>query len=148
MIFQIECCTLTVLRKTELSLFLPLERLNMKDDLILQSLTEKQQIYLEMSEMNGFEDHSQGSRSRLLLRADISENLQGEALLKSAVTEGKRNVGLRTCSLRCKGENKHIQSKYSSCKSFCNNIMLVCNPAQTSLFSETICRTGDAHLWF
>ncbi|XP_064898532.1 rho guanine nucleotide exchange factor 18 isoform X3 [Columba livia] len=64
------------------------ERLNMKDDLILQSLTEKQQIYLEMSEMNGFEDHSQGSRSRLLLRADISENLQGEALLKSAVTEG------------------------------------------------------------
>ncbi|XP_064898537.1 rho guanine nucleotide exchange factor 18 isoform X8 [Columba livia] len=65
------------------------ERLNMKDDLILQSLTEKQQIYLEMSEMNGFEDHSQGSRSRLLLRADISENLQGEALLKSAVTEAE-----------------------------------------------------------
>ncbi|XP_065714208.1 rho guanine nucleotide exchange factor 18 isoform X4 [Patagioenas fasciata] len=65
------------------------ERLNMKDDLILQSLTEKQQIYLEMSELNGFEDHSQGSRSRLLLRADISENLQGEALLKSAVTEAE-----------------------------------------------------------
>ncbi|XP_069734381.1 rho guanine nucleotide exchange factor 18 isoform X1 [Phaenicophaeus curvirostris] len=65
------------------------ERLNMKDDLILQSLTEKQQIYLEMSEMNGFEDHSQGSRSRLLLRGDISENLQGEALLKSAVTEAE-----------------------------------------------------------
>ncbi|KAM6369111.1 rho guanine nucleotide exchange factor 18 [Pluvialis apricaria] len=65
------------------------ERLNMKDDLILQSLTEKQQIYLEMSEMNGFEDHSQGSRSRLLLRGDISENLQGEAILKSAVTEAE-----------------------------------------------------------
>ncbi|XP_074934203.1 rho guanine nucleotide exchange factor 18 isoform X3 [Phalacrocorax aristotelis] len=65
------------------------ERLNMKDDLIIQSLTEKQQIYLEMSEMNGFEDHSQGSRSRLLLRGDISENLQGEAILKSAVTEAE-----------------------------------------------------------
>ncbi|NXY35890.1 ARHGI factor, partial [Pomatorhinus ruficollis] len=65
------------------------ERLNMKDDLILQSLTEKQQIYLEMSEVNGFEDHSQGSRARLLLRGDISENLQGEALLKSAVTEAE-----------------------------------------------------------
>ncbi|NXX58473.1 ARHGI factor, partial [Scopus umbretta] len=65
------------------------ERLNMKDDLIMQSLTEKQQIYLEMSEMNGFEDPSQGSRSRLLLRGDISENLQGEAILKSAVTEAE-----------------------------------------------------------
>ncbi|NXK26200.1 ARHGI factor, partial [Arenaria interpres] len=65
------------------------ERLNMKDDLILQSLTEKQQIYLEMSEMGGFEDHSQGSRSKLLLRGDTSENLQGEAILKSAVTEAE-----------------------------------------------------------
>ncbi|NXP40926.1 ARHGI factor, partial [Leiothrix lutea] len=65
------------------------ERLNVKDDLILQSLTEKQQIYLEMSEVNGFEDHSQGSRARLLLRGDISENLQGEAILKSAVTEAE-----------------------------------------------------------
>ncbi|NWY74545.1 ARHGI factor, partial [Erithacus rubecula] len=65
------------------------ERLNMKDDLILQSLTEKQQIYLEMSEVIGFEDHSQGSRARLLLRGDISENLQGEAILKSAVTEAE-----------------------------------------------------------
>ncbi|NXD82447.1 ARHGI factor, partial [Halcyon senegalensis] len=65
------------------------ERLNMKDDLIMQSLTEKQQIYLEMSEMNGFEDHSQGSRAKLLLRGDISENLQGEVILKSAVTEAE-----------------------------------------------------------
>lgn len=65
------------------------ERLNMKDELILQSLTEKQQIYLEMAEVMGFEDHSQGSRARLLLRGDISENLQGEAILKSAVTEAE-----------------------------------------------------------
>uniref|UniRef100_A0A8D0EJM9 Rho guanine nucleotide exchange factor 18 n=1 Tax=Strix occidentalis caurina TaxID=311401 RepID=A0A8D0EJM9_STROC len=87
------------------------ERLNMKDDLIMQSLTEKQQIYLEMSEMNGFEDHSQGSRSKLLLRGDISENLQGEVILKSAVTEGKCTVGMR--SLRCRGGDKHVGSKYS-----------------------------------
>ncbi|XP_032296941.1 rho guanine nucleotide exchange factor 18 isoform X4 [Coturnix japonica] len=65
------------------------ERLNTKDDLIVQSLTEKQQIYQEMSEMYGFEDHSQGSRSKLLLLGDIPESLQGEALLKSAVVEAE-----------------------------------------------------------
>ncbi|NXE95258.1 ARHGI factor, partial [Menura novaehollandiae] len=65
------------------------ERLNMKDDLIRQSLAEKQQIYLEMFEVNGFEDHSQGSQGQLLLRGDISENLQGEAIFKSAVTEAE-----------------------------------------------------------
>ncbi|XP_054252319.1 rho guanine nucleotide exchange factor 18 isoform X1 [Indicator indicator] len=64
------------------------ERLTVKDELILQSLTEKQQIYLEMSEMNGFEEQSQGSRARLLLRGDISEQ-QGEAILRSAVTEAE-----------------------------------------------------------
>uniref|UniRef100_A0A8C3LEH7 Rho guanine nucleotide exchange factor 18 n=1 Tax=Chrysolophus pictus TaxID=9089 RepID=A0A8C3LEH7_CHRPC len=65
------------------------ERLNTKDDLIVQSLTEKQQIYQEMSELYGFEDHSQGSQSRLLLLGDIPESLQGEALLKSAVVEAE-----------------------------------------------------------
>ncbi|OXB73112.1 UNVERIFIED_CONTAM: hypothetical protein H355_012037 [Colinus virginianus] len=65
------------------------ERLNTKDDLIVQSLTEKQQIYQEMSEVYGFEDHSQGSRSRLLLRGDVTESLQGETLLKSAVVEAE-----------------------------------------------------------
>uniref|UniRef100_A0A8C8S932 Rho guanine nucleotide exchange factor 18 n=1 Tax=Pelusios castaneus TaxID=367368 RepID=A0A8C8S932_9SAUR len=63
------------------------ERLSMKDDLIVQSLNEKQQIYLEMSELNGFEGFSQGVRSKLLLRGETSENLQGEVILKSAVTE-------------------------------------------------------------
>ncbi|NXJ11892.1 ARHGI factor, partial [Odontophorus gujanensis] len=65
------------------------ERLNTKDDLIMQSLTEKQQIYQEMSEVYGFEDHSQGSRPRLLLRGDVTESLQGETLLKSAVVEAE-----------------------------------------------------------
>ncbi|XP_067417255.1 rho guanine nucleotide exchange factor 18 isoform X2 [Emydura macquarii macquarii] len=63
------------------------DRLSIKDDLIVQSLNEKQQIYLEMSEMNGFEDLSQGARSKLLLRGETLENLQGEVILKSAVTE-------------------------------------------------------------
>lgn len=63
------------------------ERLSLKDDLIVQSLNEKQQIYLEMAEMNGFEEPSSGSRSRLICRTESPENLQGEAILKRAVTE-------------------------------------------------------------
>ncbi|XP_058137915.1 rho guanine nucleotide exchange factor 18 isoform X2 [Dasypus novemcinctus] len=64
------------------------ERLNLKDHLIAQSLSEKQQIYLEMSEMSGLEDFSQGAPSPLLFRAgDPSESLQGELILKSAMTE-------------------------------------------------------------
>nr|KAF6479084.1 Rho/Rac guanine nucleotide exchange factor 18 [Molossus molossus] len=63
------------------------ERLNMKDQQIAQSLREKQQIYLEMAEMSGLEDLAQ---SRLLFRGgDLSENLQGELILKSAMTEIK-----------------------------------------------------------
>lgn len=59
----------------------------MKDQQIAQSLREKQQIYLEMAEMSGLEDLAQ---SRLLFRGgDRSENLQGELILKSAMTESK-----------------------------------------------------------
>ncbi|XP_059575615.1 rho guanine nucleotide exchange factor 18 isoform X1 [Alligator mississippiensis] len=66
------------------------ERLSTKDDLIMQRLIEKQQIYLEMFETNGFEDLSPGVGSRLLLKGtDSSENLQGEVILKSAVTEAE-----------------------------------------------------------
>nr|XP_020636687.1 rho guanine nucleotide exchange factor 18 isoform X4 [Pogona vitticeps] len=61
------------------------ELLSTKDDLIVQSLNEKQQIYLQMAEMNGFEDPA--SRSRLIVRAESPESLQGEALLKQAVRE-------------------------------------------------------------
>lgn len=78
-------------------MFFPLDRLSMKDDLILQSLNEKQQIYLEMSEMNGFEDLSQGARSKLLLRGETLENLQGEVILKSAVMESKCKTGMCVC---------------------------------------------------
>ncbi|KAM9688221.1 rho guanine nucleotide exchange factor 18 isoform 1-T1 [Trichechus inunguis] len=64
------------------------ERLSMKDQLIAQSLSEKQQIFLEMSEMSGLEDCIQGPQPRLLFRGgDPSENLQGELILRSAMTE-------------------------------------------------------------
>ncbi|XP_025718893.1 rho guanine nucleotide exchange factor 18 isoform X1 [Callorhinus ursinus] len=61
------------------------ERLNVKDQQIAQSLGEKQQIYLEMAEMSGLEDVPQ---SRLLFRGgDPSETMQGELILKSAMSE-------------------------------------------------------------
>uniref|UniRef100_F7CZN8 Rho/Rac guanine nucleotide exchange factor 18 n=1 Tax=Monodelphis domestica TaxID=13616 RepID=F7CZN8_MONDO len=64
------------------------ERLSRKDELIAQSLIEKQQIYLEMSEMNSFEDLPPGPRPRFFFRGgEPSENLQGEMILKSAVSE-------------------------------------------------------------
>ncbi|XP_063471827.1 rho guanine nucleotide exchange factor 18 isoform X2 [Symphalangus syndactylus] len=61
------------------------ERLSMKDQLIAQSLLEKQQIYLEMAEMGGLEDLPQ---PRGLFRGgDPSETLRGELILKSAMSE-------------------------------------------------------------
>ncbi|XP_006877547.1 PREDICTED: rho guanine nucleotide exchange factor 18 [Chrysochloris asiatica] len=64
------------------------ERLSMKDQLIAQSLSEKQQIFLEMSELIGPEDCAPGPPTRLLFRGgDPTENLQGELILRSAMTE-------------------------------------------------------------
>lgn len=61
------------------------ERLSQKDQLIAQSLLEKQQIYLEMAEMSGLEDSAQ---SRGLFRGgDAPETLQGEQIFKSAMNE-------------------------------------------------------------
>ncbi|XP_069505331.1 rho guanine nucleotide exchange factor 18 isoform X2 [Ambystoma mexicanum] len=62
------------------------DRLSQKDDLIAQNLNDKLQIYSEMSEISGIEDSFQGAQS-LLLRAEPLESLQGERILKSAVTE-------------------------------------------------------------
>ncbi|XP_060088729.1 rho guanine nucleotide exchange factor 18 [Heteronotia binoei] len=65
------------------------DRLRVKDDLIVQSLNEKQQIYLEMAEMNGFEDVPQASRPWLVCRTESPEDLQGEALARQAVSEAE-----------------------------------------------------------
>ncbi|KAJ8387720.1 hypothetical protein AAFF_G00150210 [Aldrovandia affinis] len=61
------------------------ERLSLKDAQIIQSLTEKLQIFADCAEMIGLEDT--GARSRLLLRGDASDLQQGEQLLKGAITE-------------------------------------------------------------
>ncbi|XP_059551714.1 rho guanine nucleotide exchange factor 18 isoform X2 [Myotis daubentonii] len=60
------------------------ERLSLKDQQIAQSLREKQQIFLEMAEMSGLDASAQ---PRLFRGGDLSENLQGEWILKSAMTE-------------------------------------------------------------
>ncbi|KAL1772792.1 rho guanine nucleotide exchange factor 18 isoform X1 [Sigmodon hispidus] len=62
------------------------ERLSLKDQLIAQSLLEKQQIYLEMAELSGLDESTQ---CRGLFRGggDPSETLQGEQILRSAMSE-------------------------------------------------------------
>ncbi|KAK2906788.1 hypothetical protein Q8A67_005773 [Cirrhinus molitorella] len=62
------------------------DRLTLKDAQIVQSLTEKLQLFAEMAEsVAGLEDAS--SHSRLLLRGDASDLQQGEQLLKGAITD-------------------------------------------------------------
>ncbi|XP_027624787.1 rho guanine nucleotide exchange factor 18 [Tupaia chinensis] len=68
------------------------ERLSQKDQLIAQSLLEKQQIYLEMAELSGLEDPPQ---SHALFRGgNPSEILQGEQILNSAMSEIEGIQGL------------------------------------------------------
>ncbi|XP_069858443.1 rho guanine nucleotide exchange factor 18 isoform X2 [Dipodomys merriami] len=63
------------------------ERLSLKDQLITQSLLEKQQIYMEMAEMSGLQDPGQSHSLGLFRGGDPAETLQGEQLLKSAMNE-------------------------------------------------------------
>lgn len=62
------------------------ERLSLKDQLIAQSLQEKQQIYLEMAELSGLDESAQ---CRGLFRGggDPSETLRGEQILRLAMNE-------------------------------------------------------------
>ncbi|CAJ0962025.1 unnamed protein product [Ranitomeya imitator] len=66
------------------------DRLIMKDTIIIQSLSEKLQICMEMAEMYGFDDSSQGSRVRFLVGSDNEENAKGEQLLLSAIAEAEK----------------------------------------------------------
>ncbi|XP_061636625.1 rho guanine nucleotide exchange factor 18 isoform X3 [Phyllopteryx taeniolatus] len=62
------------------------ERLSQKDAAIVQTLSEKLQLFADMAEsVAGLEDTA--SRSKLLLRGNASDLQQGEALLKEAITE-------------------------------------------------------------
>ncbi|XDV22597.1 hypothetical protein PO909_027462 [Leuciscus waleckii] len=75
------------------------DRLTLKDALIVQSLTEKLQLFAELAEsVAGLEDAS--SRSRLLLRGDASDLQQGEKLLKGAITEVENLQNLLTSGAR------------------------------------------------
>ncbi|KAM9459005.1 rho guanine nucleotide exchange factor 18-like isoform 1-T2 [Salvelinus alpinus] len=62
------------------------ERLYVKDSQIMQSLTEKMQMFADMAEaVTGIEDLA--AHSCLLLHGDASDLQQGETLLKGAITE-------------------------------------------------------------
>ncbi|XP_040273731.1 rho guanine nucleotide exchange factor 18 isoform X1 [Bufo bufo] len=63
------------------------DRLNKKDTLISQVLNEKLQICMDMAELYGFDESSQGSRVRVLAGSDNGENSKGEYLLLSAIAE-------------------------------------------------------------
>lgn len=62
------------------------ERLSLKDQLIAQSLLEKQQIYLEMAELSGL-DESPQCRGLFRGGGDPTETLRGEQILRSAMSE-------------------------------------------------------------
>uniref|UniRef100_A0A673IB62 Rho/rac guanine nucleotide exchange factor (GEF) 18b n=1 Tax=Sinocyclocheilus rhinocerous TaxID=307959 RepID=A0A673IB62_9TELE len=75
------------------------DRLTLKDAQIVQSLTEKLQLFAELAEsVAGLEDAS--SRSRLLLRGDASDLQQGEQLLKGAITEAENLQNLLSSGAR------------------------------------------------
>ncbi|XP_063772399.1 rho guanine nucleotide exchange factor 18 isoform X2 [Pseudophryne corroboree] len=65
------------------------DRLNMKDSFIMQNLSEKLQITMEMADLYGFEDSSQVSRVRLLVGCDNGGSLQGETILLSVIARAE-----------------------------------------------------------
>ncbi|XP_058616183.1 rho guanine nucleotide exchange factor 18-like isoform X1 [Onychostoma macrolepis] len=75
------------------------DRLTLKDAQIVQSLTEKLQLFADLAEsVSGLEDAR--SLSRLLLRGDASDLQQGEQLLKGAITEVENLQNLLACGAR------------------------------------------------
>ncbi|XP_016362839.1 rho guanine nucleotide exchange factor 18-like [Sinocyclocheilus anshuiensis] len=75
------------------------DRLTLKDAQIVQSLTEKLQLFAELAEsVAGLEDAS--SCSRLLLRGDASDLQQGAQLLKGAITEAENLQNLLASGAR------------------------------------------------
>ncbi|XP_066430298.1 rho guanine nucleotide exchange factor 18 [Eleutherodactylus coqui] len=64
------------------------DRLNAKDTLITQTLSEKLQICMDMAELYGFDESSQVSR--VLVGSDNGENSKGKQLLLSAIAEAEK----------------------------------------------------------
>nr|DBA28591.1 TPA: hypothetical protein GDO54_008920 [Pyxicephalus adspersus] len=73
------------------------ERLNLKDVYIMQTLNEKLQLYIDMAEIYGFDDSSQGSK-RLFVGSDIADNLKGEGTLLSATAEAQKIHSMLLCA--------------------------------------------------
>ncbi|KAM3938942.1 LOW QUALITY PROTEIN: rho guanine nucleotide exchange factor 18 [Leptodactylus fuscus] len=65
------------------------DRLNMKDSLIAQALSEKLQICMDMAELYGF-DELPVPRVRILIGSDNGENSKGEPLLLSTIAEAEK----------------------------------------------------------
>ncbi|XP_036612093.1 rho guanine nucleotide exchange factor 18 isoform X1 [Trichosurus vulpecula] len=127
------------------------ERLSKKDELIAQSLSEKQQIYLEMSEMNSFEDLPPGSQSRFFFRGgEPSEILQGDMILKSAISEVENIQNLiykQLGSISCRsedgsaGEDLPLPRRAETFGGYDNNT----NPDKNASFKKKVCNS-DAWL--
>ncbi|XP_072516058.1 rho guanine nucleotide exchange factor 18 isoform X2 [Salminus brasiliensis] len=86
------------------------DRLTVKDAQITQALTEKLQLFAELTDsVPGVEDVT--SRSRLLLRGDASDLQQGEQLLKGAITEVENLQNLLASGVR--GASPHSEDNQS-----------------------------------
>ncbi|XP_075719304.1 rho guanine nucleotide exchange factor 18 [Rhinoderma darwinii] len=66
------------------------DRLSLKDTLITQALSEKLQIWIDMAELYGFDESTQGSRVLVLVGSDIGESPKGDHLLLSAIAEAEK----------------------------------------------------------
>uniref|UniRef100_A0A674DC17 Rho/rac guanine nucleotide exchange factor (GEF) 18a n=1 Tax=Salmo trutta TaxID=8032 RepID=A0A674DC17_SALTR len=82
------------------------ERLYVKDTQIVQSLTEKLQMFADMAEaVTGMEDVA--AHACLLLRGDASDLQQGETLLKGAITEVENLQNLLLSGVTVRDPNPH-----------------------------------------
>ncbi|XP_048352620.1 rho guanine nucleotide exchange factor 18 [Sphaerodactylus townsendi] len=118
------------------------DRLRVKDDLIVQSLNEKQQIYLEMAEMSGFKAAPQASRPWLLCRTEVSEDLHGEALVKQAVTEVESIQHLiftQLGSAACRPEDGCASGALRRAETFGGYDRATAGPAKTGSFKKKVC---------
>ncbi|XP_073542392.1 rho guanine nucleotide exchange factor 18-like isoform X2 [Phyllobates terribilis] len=73
------------------------DQIILKDTSIIQILSEKLQIWLEMAEIYGFDESSQGSRVRILVGSDNGENSKGEQMLLSAIAEAEKIETMLLC---------------------------------------------------
>ncbi|KAM9330552.1 rho guanine nucleotide exchange factor 18 [Gastrophryne carolinensis] len=66
------------------------DRLTLKDLYIMQTLSEKLQLYSDMAEICGFDDSSPVPKMKLLVGSESAEGLQGGSTLLSAIGEAEK----------------------------------------------------------